>query len=168
MQRDGEEGVDELLALRREASGAGTKEDSCAVLTRKEGCPKEHWCFGEAVLVVELRRHRCRLCQLVVDEMLTESESRTGERNCVSSAIAGLGVLVAMENACACVGVAVGPHLGLVLSRQAKCSTCISHVVHQHGHLAFNVPNKHHSQYLIRPFPLLVKQCKVDAQSVRH
>ena len=40
--------------------------------------------------------------------MLTESESHVGERNCVSSAIAGLGVLVAMENACACVGVAVG------------------------------------------------------------
>ena len=78
------------------------------MLTRMDGSPEECWCFRGAVLIVELRRHRHRLRQLTVDEMLTESKSCAGERNCVLSVIAGLGVLVAMENAHACVGVAIG------------------------------------------------------------
>ena len=90
------------------ASGVDTEEDSCAVLTRTDGSPKECWCFGEAVLIMELQHHRCRLHQLAVDKRLTKSELHAGERNCVSSAIPGLWVLVAMENVRACVGVAVG------------------------------------------------------------
>ena len=77
-------------------------------MTRTDGSPEECWCFREAVLIVELQHHRHRLHQLAVDERLTESELHAGERNCVSSAIPGLGVLVAMENVRACVGVAIG------------------------------------------------------------
>jgi hypothetical protein len=47
--------------------------------------------LGDACgVLVELRRHSRRLRPLAVDEMLTESGSRTGERNCVSGGRAGL------------------------------------------------------------------------------
>src|ERR1700761_4160353 len=69
------------------------------------GIALERCCFGEDVLVVELRRHRRRLRPLAVDEMLTASESRTrlGERNWDSGTAGGL--VVATGNARACVGV---------------------------------------------------------------
>ena len=93
--------MDEPLALRAEDSGCASE--------LVDGRPMERCCFGEVVLVVELRRHRRRLRALVVDEMLTESESRTraGERNWDSGA-AGLGLPAAMVNARTCVGVDVG------------------------------------------------------------
>ncbi len=93
LRRGGEAGVDELLSLRREGTGtaAGEEEEDCRApelelvtdATRADASPVDRCCFGEAVLVVELRRHRRRLRALVVDEMLTASESRMrlGERN---------------------------------------------------------------------------------------
>jgi hypothetical protein len=93
--------VDELLVLRREGS-----EDLRVLVTdatRTDGSALERCCFGDELLVVELRRHRRRLRPLAVDEMLAVSESRIrlGERNCVS----GTGLLPATVNARACVGV---------------------------------------------------------------
>ena len=93
--------------LWREDLGASAEEDGCVVLTRTDGSPAEHCHFGEAMLVMELQHHRCCLCLLAVDEMLTKSKSHTGERNRVLSAITGLGFLVAIVNVCSYVGVAV-------------------------------------------------------------
>jgi hypothetical protein len=92
--------VDELLALRREASAAtaaGEEEEWRA--TKTFGSAVERCCFGEDVLVVELRRQRRRLRPLAVEEILAVSESRIGESNWDS------GTVVATVNARACVGV---------------------------------------------------------------
>jgi hypothetical protein len=74
-----------------------------------DGSPVERCCFGEVVLALELRRHRRRLRALVVEDILTESESRTraGERNW-DSGTAGLGLLAVTLNERSCVGVDVG------------------------------------------------------------
>ncbi len=85
--RGGEAGVEELLVLRR--AGSGTEEDARAPEelvtdpTMADAMPVDRWCFGEVVLEVEPRRHRQRLRVLVVDVMLTASESRiwSGDRN---------------------------------------------------------------------------------------
>ena len=96
--------MDELLALRR--AGSCATEDGRALVTdatRTDGSAVERCCFGDDVLVVDLRRHRRRLRPLAVDEMLAVSESRIrlGERNWDS----GTGLLPATVNARACVGV---------------------------------------------------------------
>lgn len=115
LRRGGEAGVDELLRLRREGSGTAAAGEGdgrelelelVTEATRADASPVERCCFGEAVLVVELRRHRRRLRALVVDEMLAVSESRMrpGERNC-DSGTEVLGLAAAMVNARACVGV---------------------------------------------------------------
>lgn len=89
--------------LRRggEAGGLGS-DDLRTDATRTDG-RVERCCFGEEVLVVELRRHRRRLRPLAVDVMLAVSESRIrlGERSCDS----GTGWLPATVNARCCVGV---------------------------------------------------------------
>jgi hypothetical protein len=99
LRRGGEAGVDELLVLRRSEDERALVTDA----TRTDGSALERCCFGDELLVVELRRHRRRLRPLAVDEMLAVSESRIwlGERNCDS----GTGWLVATVNARACVGV---------------------------------------------------------------
>lgn len=78
MRRGGEPGTDEPLAVRREGLGAGEDEEGCAT-GLVDGSAMERCCFGEVVLAVELRRHRRRLRALVVDVMLTASESRMRE-----------------------------------------------------------------------------------------
>jgi hypothetical protein len=82
LRRGGEAGGEETIASRREGElGAAAEFDTDATMADARPMVLR---LGDtcAVLAVELRRQRRRLRPLAVEEMLTESESRTrsGER----------------------------------------------------------------------------------------